>query len=53
VERLESQAQRINQLSAELEAAVLELKAIASVESICIERIPSKAQEARRNSMVI
>jgi hypothetical protein len=30
VERLESQAQRINQLSAELEAAVLELKAIAS-----------------------
>jgi hypothetical protein len=30
VKRLESQAQRINQLSAELEAAVLELKAIAS-----------------------
>lgn len=28
--RLESQAERINQLSAELEAAVLELKAIAS-----------------------
>ena len=30
VKRLESQGQRINQLSAELEAAVLELKAIAS-----------------------
>ena len=30
VRRLESQAKRINQLSAELEAAVLELKAIAS-----------------------